>query len=178
MSNSNAKTATPIHRRNRHPDIRSRVAGVASWAIPAMAKTSSAPADTSKSATAATAPAFPTFVHLPADQAAHPNAPQEWWYVVGHLNAHGHRFGYEVQIVGGKAPQALIAITDKTTGAYYTQSQNYSPDQASFSTTALDVRVPSATLSGPMDAMHLHATLPVGPAAGRLDHPRTRPGGH
>lgn len=138
------------------------LAGVAWWTIPAMAKTSPAPADTSKSTAAATAPVFPTFVHLPADQAAHPNAPQEWWYVVGHLNAHGHRFGYEVQIVGGRAPQALIAITDKTTGAYYTQSQDYSPDQTSFSTTALDVRVPSATLSGPMDAMHLHATLPVG----------------
>lgn len=137
------------------------LAGAASWAIPAMAKTSPAPVGTSKPA-AATAPAFPTFVHLPADQAAHPNAPGEWWYVVGHLNAYGHRFGYEVQIVGGKAPQTLIAITDKTTGAYYTQSQSYSPDQTSFSSTALDVRAPSATLSGPMNAMHLHATLPVG----------------
>jgi predicted secreted hydrolase len=101
-------------------------------------------------------------VHLPADQAAHPNVPWEWWYVVGHLNAHGHRFGYEVQISGGQAPQTLIAITDKTTGAYYTQSQSYSPDQTSFSATALDVRTPSATLSGPMDAMRLHARLPAG----------------
>ncbi len=82
--------------------------------------------------------------------------------MVGHLNAGGHRFGYEVQIVGGQTPLASIAITDKTTGAYYTQSANYSPDQTSFSTTDLDARVPSAALSGPMDSMHLHATLPVG----------------
>jgi predicted secreted hydrolase len=137
------------------------LADAALSATPATAKTGSAPAGTSKPA-AATAPAFPTFVHLPADQAAHPNVAQDWWYVVGHLNAHGHRFGYLVQIVDSKAPQTHIAITDETTGAYYTQSQDYSPDQTSFSTTALDVRAPSATLSGPMDAMHLHATLPVG----------------
>ena len=139
------------------------LAGVALWAVPAMAKTRSAPAGTNRSAATMTAPTFPTFVHLPADQAAHPNTPIEWWYVVGHLNAHGHRFGYQVTILNiGGAPQALIAITDKTTGKYYTQSQRYSPDQTSFSTIELDVRTPHATLSGPMDAMRLHATLPVG----------------
>jgi predicted secreted hydrolase len=138
------------------------LAAAASWAVPATAKTGPDPAGTSKPAAATTAPAFPTFVHLPADQAAHPSARWEWWFVVGHLNARGHRFGYEVMIGSRQAPYALIAITDKTTGAYYTQSQIYSPDQTSFSTTALDVRTPSATLSGPMDAMRLHATLPVG----------------
>jgi predicted secreted hydrolase len=137
------------------------LAGTAWSAISASAGTGSGPAGTSEPA-AATAPAFPTFVHLPADQAAHPDAAQEWWYMVGHVNAHGHRFGYEVTIAAGQAPQAFIAITDKTTGAYYTQTQNYSPDQASSSTTALDVRTPSASLSGPMDAMRLHATLPAG----------------
>jgi predicted secreted hydrolase len=121
------------------------------------------PAVIGKPAAVSTAPAFPTFVHLPADQAAHPNTPIEWWYVVGHLSARGHRFGYQVTILNiGAAPQALIAITDKTTGKYYTQSERYSPDQTSFSTTELDVRTPHATLSGPMDAMRLHATLPVG----------------
>ncbi|TCC49541.1 hydrolase [Kribbella pittospori] len=107
-------------------------------------------------------PAFPTFVQLPADQAAHPDALQEWWYIVGHVNAHGHRFGYEVTIGGGKQPQAIASITDKTTGAYYTKNLSYSPDQTRFSATELDIRTPSATLSGPMDAMRLQATLPVG----------------
>src|SRR5215470_9936261 len=137
------------------------VLAAASWVVPATAKARPDPAGTSKAAAATTAPAFPTFVRLPADQAAQPTAADEWWYVVGHLNAHGHRFGYEVQI-GGPAPYVLIAITDKTTGAYYSQSQFYPPDQTSFSTTALEVRTPSATLSGPMDAMHLHASLPAG----------------
>ena len=138
------------------------LAGAALRAVPATAKTGADAAGITTPVAATTAPAFPTFVHLPADQAAHPNTPWEWWYVVGHLSAHGHRFGYEVQIVGGQAPHTLIAITDQTTGAYYTQSQNFPPDQTSFSTTTLDVRTSSATLSGPMDAMHLHATLPVG----------------
>jgi predicted secreted hydrolase len=135
---------------------------LAAAAVPATAENGSNPAGTSTPAAATTVPAFPTFVSLPADQAAHPSAPNDWWYVVGHLNAHGHRFGYEVMIGGGEAPYALIAITDKTTGVFYTQSHLYSPDQTSFSTTALDLRTPSATLSGPMDAMHLHATLPTG----------------
>ncbi|RVX41842.1 putative secreted hydrolase [Nonomuraea polychroma] len=134
-----------------------------SAAVPATAKTGPDAAGTGRAVAAAAAPAFPTFVHLPADQAAHPNARQEWWYVVGHVNAHGHRFGYEVMINDvEEAPQVSIGITDKTTGEYYTHSQRYSPDQASFSTTELDARVPSARLSGPMQAMQLHATLPVG----------------
>src|SRR3981189_2059349 len=92
------------------------LAGAAFSATPATAEPDYDPAGTRRPAAATTAPAFPTFVHLPADQAAHPNAAQEWWYVVGHLNAHGHRFGYEVTIGAGEAPQSFIAITDKTTG--------------------------------------------------------------
>jgi predicted secreted hydrolase len=35
-------------------------------------------------------------VHLPRDDAMHPWADSEWWYVVGHLrDARGHRYGYE-----------------------------------------------------------------------------------
>ncbi len=131
------------------------LAVTASSAAPAIAKTNSYTAATPT-------PAFPTFVHLPADQAAHPDARQEWWYVIGHVEAHGHRFGYEVTIGGGKQPQAIVSITDKTSGTYYTKSQSYPLDQTTFSTTELDVRTPSATLSGPMDEMRLHATLPAG----------------
>jgi predicted secreted hydrolase len=134
---------------------------VASLTPPATARTSAGQPTAGEAATA-TAPAFPTFVQLPQDQAAHPDAPQEWWYVVGHLKARGHKFGYEVQIVGGQSPAAVISISDQTTGRYYTQSQSYPHDQATFSTTSLDARVPSASLSGPMDAMQLHATLPIG----------------
>jgi predicted secreted hydrolase len=138
------------------------LAGAASSAIPATAHTGSDPAGTKPMAAATTAPAFPTFVHLPADQAAHPDALQEWWYIIGHVEAKGHRFGYEVTIGGGKQPQVITSITDKTTGAYYTHSQSFSVDQTSFSAAELDIRTPKATLSGSMNAMQLHATLPVG----------------
>jgi predicted secreted hydrolase len=104
------------------------------------------------------APGYPTFVHLPADQAAHPNATTEWWYTVGHLSSHGHKYGYEVVI----GDMAQIAITDITTGAYYSQNVTYKPGQVSQSSTSLDVRSPDVTLSGPMNAMRLTAKLPDG----------------
>jgi predicted secreted hydrolase len=110
--------------------------------------------------TAATASGFPTFVHLPADQAAHPSATDEWWYTVGHLYSRGHEYGYEVQLASSGL--AELAITDVTAAKYYSQQVIYKPGQFSVSTTRLDVRMPDATLSGPMNAMHLTATLPQG----------------
>jgi predicted secreted hydrolase len=112
---------------------------------------------------AAAASAVPTFVHLPADQAAHPSATNEWWYTVGHVSSHGHEYAYEVQLIS--AGVAELAINDVTAGKYYTQQVAYKPGQFSVSTTKLDVRMPDATLSGPMKDMHLTATLPQG----RLD---------
>jgi predicted secreted hydrolase len=112
---------------------------------------------------AAAASGLPTFVHLPADQAAHPGATNEWWYTVGHLAAHGHEYGYEVQLVSSGVAQ--LAINDVTAGRYYTRQIVYQPGTFSVSTKKLDVHMPDATLSGPMHAMHLTATLPQG----RLD---------
>jgi predicted secreted hydrolase len=93
----------------------------------------------------ALATGIPTFVHLPADQAAHPSANTEWWYTIGHLSSHGHEYGYEVQLTSGGVVQ--LAITDVTAGKYSTK---------------LDVRMPNATLSGTLNDMHITATLPQG----------------
>ncbi len=106
-------------------------------------------------------------MHLPADQAAHPGAPEEWWYTIGHLSSHGHEYGYEVQLT--RSGVAELAITDITAGKYYTQQVAYKPGQFSASSTRLDVRMPDATLSGPMNAMHLTATLPQGSLDLQLD---------
>jgi predicted secreted hydrolase len=125
-------------------------------------------------------PAFPTFVHLPADQARHPGATFEWWYTVGHVSAHGHRFGYEVTLTDSAGtPSTNIAITDQTTGHYYQHVVVYQPAQVSMSTQRLDVRMPSATLAGPMDSMSLTATLPGGAITLRLRDagPALYPGG-
>ncbi|MGH2443371.1 MAG: lipocalin-like domain-containing protein, partial [Chloroflexota bacterium] len=37
-------------------------------------------------------------VALPADQANHPGAANEWWYLVGHLSDGTRTFGYETTI--------------------------------------------------------------------------------
>jgi len=111
-------------------------------------------------------------VSVPADQAAHPGFQNEWWYVVGHLRSGGHVFGYEVQVIAHSdiagitapltPPEAIVAITDVTTGQYFSQAFVYDPSQGSFSTSALDASTPNATLSGPLNDMRLHAALPAG----------------
>jgi predicted secreted hydrolase len=105
-------------------------------------------------------PGFPTFVHLPADQAAHPSVPNESWYAIGHLSSRGHEYGYEVVVTS--AGGINVAVTDITAAKYYIQETLYKPSQLSLSATKLDVCAPNVTLSGPMNAMHLTATLPAG----------------
>jgi predicted secreted hydrolase len=142
------------------------VAGVVATAFAiVIPQASSAAADPGGSAaaakrTAAEASGIPTFVHLPADQAAHPSAKMEWWYTVGQVSSHGHEYGYEVQLTNGGVTQ--LSITDVAAGKYYTQQVAYKAGEFSVSTTKLDVRMPNATLTGTMDAMHLTATLPAG----------------
>lgn len=129
-------------------------------------------AEAGTAAHAGASPVYPAFVKLPADQAAHPKAVNEWWYTVGQVRAHGHVFGYEVDVIarsniaGVKAPptppEAIVAISDLTTGKYFSQSFLYSPSQGKFSATTLNESTPNASLSGPLNAMHLQATMPSG----------------
>lgn len=109
-----------------------------------------------------TTPSFPTFVHVPADQAAHPGAGagDEWWYTVGHVYAAGQEYGYEVQLTNAGMTQ--IAITDVTTGRYVSQVTAYQPGQFSVSSARLDVRMPDGYLSGPTSDMVLTAAMPHG----------------
>jgi predicted secreted hydrolase len=105
-------------------------------------------------------PGFPTFVQLPADQAAHPNAQQEWWYTVGWIHAGGHKYGYEVQLTTHGITQ--IALTDEQKDTYTSEQDTFKPGQFSTSTSKLDVRMPNASLSGPVNDMRLKADLPHG----------------
>ena len=110
-------------------------------------------------------PGFPTFVHLPADQAAHTGVAAEWWYTVGHIWAGQHEYGYEVQLTASGFTQ--IALTDVTSDTYASQQSVYLPTQVSVSTSSLHVQMPDASLSGPLNDMHLKADLPHG--MGTLD---------
>ena len=108
-------------------------------------------------------PGFPAFVHLPADQAAHPDARQEWWYTIGHIQADGHKYGYQVNLIRGGVTQ--IALVDEESGEYISQQTDFKPDQVTASTSKLNVRLPNASLTGPLNAMHLKADLPDGRGA-------------
>ncbi|WP_221174679.1 carotenoid 1,2-hydratase [Streptomyces sp. ID38640] len=107
-----------------------------------------------------TSQAFPTFVNLPADMAAHPDATDEWWFTVGHVSANGHRYGYEVVLTNDGMAQ--LAITDVTAGKHYAHTSRFDAGDFSVSSKELDVRMPDARLTGTMDAMHLTAKLPEG----------------
>jgi predicted secreted hydrolase len=139
-------------------------AGLAPASNPAAGQTGAVSAPVSRPGPTSD-PGFPAFVRLPADQAAHPGAQNEWWYTIGHLSADGHTYGYEVQLVAQGLTQ--IALTDGTSGKYASQQNQFSPGQFSVSATALDLRMPDASLSGPPDDMHLTADLPHG--MGTLD---------
>ena len=102
---------------------------------------------------------FPTFVNLPADQAAHP-VPTEWWYTTGHFTAAGQQYGYLVDLTAEGL--ALISFTDVTTHQYYESEQAFAKGTFSVSSTGLEVRFPDASLTGPMDNMRLSAQLPGG----------------
>jgi predicted secreted hydrolase len=58
-------------------------------------------------------------------------------------------------------PLAIVSITNMTTGQYVTKSFSYEPSQTSFSETSLDDSTPNASLSGPINAMRLWASLPA-----------------
>src|SRR5258708_1221654 len=123
----------------------------------------------------AAATEFPTLVHVPADQAAHPNAAEDWWYTGGHLSSGRHEYGYQVQLVASGISQ--LSITDVTAGKNNAQSVTYKAGQFSVSDAELDVRMPDATLSGPVEVVRiserqhgpLHRPALTRPAEGRSD---------
>ena len=127
------------------------------------------------SATQASQRSSAPLVHLPADQASHPGAPNEWWYVVGHLQAGGRTFGYEVtlfrfhqvRLPGFSEPVTLdrtdVAITDEKTRRFYHRITYYFPQSADLSSQTLHVRVGHATLAGPSPRnMSLRAAIRPG----------------
>src|SRR5260370_39309555 len=104
----------------------------------------------------------PTFVHVPADQAAHPSAAEDWWYAVGHLVSDGHEYGYEVQLLASGISQ--LSITDITAGEDYTAARSDQPPPIRRCQAGLPRRVPGRTLSGPRKANRPTARPPPGRA--------------
>jgi predicted secreted hydrolase len=117
----------------------------------------------------------PPLVHLPADQASHPRAHNEWWYVVGHVRSGARTFGYEatifrisrLRVPGLSAPVSLlrtdIAITDEANHRFLQHVSYYFPQSGKLSTSTLHVQVGTTTLQGPSPRnMSLQTRLPGG----------------
>ncbi len=133
------------------------------------------PAATSNARSLSPSAAPAPLVHLPADQAAHSNVKNEWWYVVGHLRSGRRTFGYEMTIfkfIGVKPPgfnstlsifRTDIAITDENGHRFYHEITPYFPQSAVYSTHGLSIQVGNARLRGSsLGHMSLKASLPAG----------------
>lgn len=130
-----------------------------------------------------------SLVHLPQDQAGHPQSANEWWYVVGHLRSGGRLFGYEMTIFrfshihppgsGSGSPAVTLyrtdlAITDEAGSTFHQKISYYFPQSARISSTSLSARVGTARLSGesPRD-MRLSFSMPRSSATLRLSSLRS-----
>jgi len=102
-------------------------------------------------------------VQLPRDDAMHPSAGFEWWYIVGHLHdAQGHRYGYETVVfrlprLKSQVPASHLdtvyrvdsAITDESGHSFSGGTRSFAaqPGQTLMSATALDIRVGAVRLA-------------------------------
>ena len=156
--------------------IRSRFERSAALALAVLFVLSFLPARIAHAFRDPSAPPRP-LVHLPADQANHPADHNEWWYVVGHLNAGKRRFGFEVtffrlahlQAPGLPAPVTVyrtdVAITDEAAHRFHHTVSYYFPGQARISSRTLSVQVGGAALTG---ATPTRMSLRAGLAGGSI----------
>jgi predicted secreted hydrolase len=114
-----------------------------------------------------------TPIHLPQDNAMHPWAHNEWWYVVGQLVAtNGQRFGFEttlfkfshIQFPGSSHALTVyrsdVALTDITGHRFYPTVTYIEPGLGSLhlSTSKLDERVGNGALQARGEEIKLTAS--------------------
>jgi predicted secreted hydrolase len=70
--------------------------------------------------------------HLPADHYLHPEAPTEWWWIIGTLKAGDRLFGFEINAANLTLPFSQVMLTDVANNAHYQQTklQKGGPDWA------------------------------------------------
>lgn len=110
---------------------------------------------------------LPVFINPAADLTADPDRPNESWYLIAHVTAGGHRYGFLAHYLSnGTATQGMassaVSITDESTG-WYTRSEVALPPRAGLSgKPGMDIRTQNITWTGDATQMQLHATVPQG----------------
>ena len=110
---------------------------------------------------------LPVLVDAAADLAAHPDRPNESWYVIAHVKAGGHRYGVLSHYLAfGDATNGFassaVSITDETTG-WYSRSEVLLPARGGLSQSpGVDIHTPNITWTGNASQMTLQAKIPEG----------------
>jgi predicted secreted hydrolase len=109
----------------------------------------------------------PVLVEAAADLAARPDRPNESWYVIAHVAAGGHRYGFLAHyLTMGDAAKGFassaVSITDETTG-WYSRSESLLPPRTGLSQSpGVDIHTPNISWTGNASQMTLQATVPEG----------------
>ena len=136
-------------------------------ATPAMASDDSSEIVGGASARGSKPTKVPVFVDAAADLAARPDRPNESWYVIAHVKAGGHRYGFLAHYLAfGDATNGFtssaVSITNETTG-WYSRSEVLLPPRTGLSQSpGVDIHTPNISWTGNASQMTLQAKLPEG----------------
>lgn len=127
--------------------------------------TTSSTASTSRNGLTPTT--LPVLVDPAAALTAVADRPSESWYVIAHVTAGGHRYGFLAHYLSSGTGSAgvvgsAVSVTDETTG-WYTQSSITLPGRTGLSgAPGIDIHTSNITWTGDLTRMTLHARVPQG----------------
>ncbi|WP_322750271.1 MULTISPECIES: lipocalin family protein [unclassified Frankia] len=106
---------------------------------------------------------LPVLVNAAADLTAKSDRPNESWYVVAHVTAGGHRYGFFVHyLTNAMGAGSAVSITDETT-SWYTRSEVKLPSRGGISgAPGVDIHTENITWTGDATQMKLQAKVPEG----------------
>jgi len=107
------------------------------------------------------------FVNVIGDLPLHAGGSGDSWWFSGYFVAQGQQISYIYHVLLVPSPAGALLVqsttfTNSTTGAYYSDSQEYPLSQATVSTTELNIVTPTSSLHGTFDDMTVVANTPGG----------------
>lgn len=109
----------------------------------------------------------PVLVDAAADLTARPDRPNESWYLIAHVKAGGHRYGFLAHYLtmdgaeSGFAGSA-VSLTDETTGRYFRSEILLPPRTGLSQSPGVDIHTPNISWTGDASKMTLQAKIPEG----------------